>query len=369
MNKSHSPDYSFIIAAGALILFGLVMLSSAGVALAYKDYSDGFYFLKHQIAFGLIPGLFLFYVLSRIDYKIWKKFAFPMLIFSILLLLLVFIPGIGTSHGTAAQSWVKIFRISFQPSEFVKLTLLIYLASWLSKKDEKVKNFTYGLLPFLILLGIIVALVLPDAGTMLIILSMLFIVYFAAGASLIHLAGLSGLGVAMVYFLINLKPYRMARFMTFLHPELDPQGIGYHINQALLAIGSGGFWGRGFGHSRQKFLYLPQPYGDSIFAIISEEMGFFAAAGIILVFLYLFYKGIQIAKKAPDEFGKLLGVGIMSWIIIQAFINVSGMIGLMPMTGVPLPFISYGGSSLMTSMAGIGIMANISKQTTLQGRN
>lgn len=368
MSKFHSPDYSFIITAGTIVLFGLIMLSSAGVALSYKQFNDGYYFLKHQITFGLIPGIFLFYVLSRIDYKIWKKIAFPILIFSILLLSLVFIPGIGTSHGTNAQSWINITGISFQPSEFVKLTFLLYLASWLSKKDEKVRDFTFRLLPFLILLGIIVFLVLPDAGTMLIILSMSFIVYFIAGASIAHLLGISGIGALLLYFLIRLKPYRMARFMTFLHPELDPQGIGYHINQALLAIGSGGFWGKGFGHSRQKFLYLPEPMSDSIFAIIAEEMGFFLATGIILAFLYLFYKGIQIAKRAPDEFGKLLGIGIMSWIIIQTFVNISGMVGLLPMTGIPLPLISYGGSALMTSMAGLGIMVNISKQT-VQARN
>lgn len=369
MNKSHSPDYAFIAAACAIILFGLIMLSSAGVALGYKNFNDSYYYLRHQIPFGLLPGIFLFYILSRIDYKVWKKFAFPILIFSMLLLVLVFIPGIGTSHGTNAQSWINIAGISFQPSEFVKLTFLLYLASWLSKKDEKIRDFTYGLLPFLILLGIIIFLVLPDTGTMLIILSMSFIVYFAAGASILHLAGISAIGAALLYFLIRLKPYRMARFMTFLHPEIDPQGIGYHINQALLAIGSGGFWGRGFGHSRQKFLYLPEPVSDSIFAIIAEEMGFFVASGVVLVFLCLFYKGIQIAKKAPDEFGKFLGIGIMSWIIIQVFANISGMVGLLPMTGVPLPLISYGGSSLMTTMAGLGIMVNIAKQTVIEGRN
>ncbi|MFH0854300.1 MAG: putative peptidoglycan glycosyltransferase FtsW [bacterium] len=368
MDKSHSPDYSFIITAGAIILFGLIMLSSAGVAISYKQFNDGYYFLKHQITFGLMPGIFLFYVLSRIDYKVWKKFAFLILIFSIAMLLLVF-TNIGTSLGTNAQSWIKIAGISFQPSEFVKLTFLIYLASWLSKKDEKIIDFTYGLLPFILLLGTIVFLVLPDTGTMIIILSMSFIVYFAAGASMLHLAGISGIGVILLYILIKFKPYRMARFMTFLHPEIDPQGIGYHINQALLAIGSGGFWGKGFGHSRQKFLYLPLPVNDSIFAIIAEEMGFFVVAGLILGFLFLFYKGIQIAKKAPDEFGKLLGIGIMSWIIIQTFINISGMIGLLPMTGVPLPLVSYGGSALMTSMAGLGIMVNISKQTVETGRN
>lgn len=362
-NKYHSPDYSFIIISVAIILFGLVMISSAGAALSYKQFNDGYYFVKHQIAFGLIPGLFLFYLLARIDYKIWKKYAFPLLAFSIVLLLLVFIPGIGTAHGTNAKSWIMIGGFSFQPSEFVKLTFLIYLSSWLEKRNDKVKDFTYGLLPFLILLGIILLLVLPDVGTMVIILASAFIIFFIAGANIIHLILTSGISGIIIFMLIQMEPYRMARFMTFLHPELDPQGIGYHINQALLAIGSGGILGKGFGHSRQKFLYLPEPVGDSIFAIIAEEMGFLIATGLVIAFSFLIHKGLKIAKKAPDKFGKFLASGIMAWIIIQTFFNIAGMVGLMPMTGVPLPFVSYGGSALMTAMAGLGIMVNISRQT------
>ncbi|MFH0856326.1 MAG: putative lipid II flippase FtsW [bacterium] len=368
VRKEHKPDYNFIIAVFAVIIFGLIILSSAGVALGYKEFNDSYYFLKHQIVFGLIPGIFLFYLFFRINYKIWKKFAFPILIFSILLLLAVFIPGIGTSHGTNAQSWIKIAGMSFQPSEFVKLTFLLYLASWLEKRNDSIKDFTYGFLPFLLLLGIILLLILPDAGTMLIILSTSFVVFFVAGASILHLLFTGILGLIAVFFLIKFEPYRMARFMTFLHPELDPKGVGYHINQALLAIGSGGFLGKGFGHSRQKFLYLPEPVGDSIFAIIGEEMGFFIASIFIFSFLYLINKGISIAKNSSDEFGKFLGIGIMAWISIQAFINISGMIGLLPMTGVTLPFVSYGGTSLMTSMAAMGVLANISRQT-IQNRN
>lgn len=369
MNKGHKPDYNFIIIAFAVIIFGLIMISSAGAALSYKQFNDGYYFVKHQIAFGLIPGLLLFYLLAKIDYKIWKKYAFPILIFSILLLLLVFIPGIGTSHGTNAKSWVMFGGFSFQPSEFVKLTFLIYLSSWLEKRNDKIKDFTYGLLPFLILLGITLLLILPDVGTMVIILTSAFVVFFIAGASIIHLIFTSGLCGAIIFLLIKMEPYRMARFMTFLHPELDPQGIGYHINQALLAIGSGGLLGKGFGHSRQKFLYLPEPVGDSIFAIIAEEMGFLITAGLVMAFSFLIYKGFKIAKKAPDKFGKFLASGIMAWIIIQVFLNVSGMIGLLPMTGVPLPLISYGGSALMTAMAGLGIMVNISRQGMETARN
>lgn len=368
-NKYHAPDYNFILIAFAIIAIGLIMLSSAGVALSYKQFNDGYYFLKHQIAYGLIPGLFLFYLLSKIDYKLWKKFALQILIVSIGLLLLVFIPGLGTSHGTVSRSWVNIFGISFQPAEFIKLTFLLYLARWLEKRNNSIKGFTYGLLPFLLLLGGISVLIITDMGTTLIILLTSFIVFFIAGASILHLF-FTGLGGSLIiFFLIRIKPYRMARFMTFLHPELDPRGIGYHINQALLAIGSGGIFGKGFGQSRQKFLYLPEPVGDSIFAIMAEEMGFIFIIFLIFALIYLLYKGLKIARNAPDTFGKLLGIGIMSWFIIQSFVNIGGMIGLLPMTGVPLPFVSYGGSSLLTCMAALGIMVNISKQTILTGRN
>ncbi|MFC1613024.1 putative lipid II flippase FtsW [Patescibacteria group bacterium] len=361
----HAPDYTFIYTSIGIILFGLIMLSSAGVALAYKEYNDSYYFLKHQIVFGLIPGIFLFYLMARIDYKNWKKISFPLLIFSIALLILVFIPGLGIKGGSA-KSWIKILGVSFQPAEFVKLTFLIYLARWLEKKETIVKDFTYGLLPFLILLGSIMFLIImqPDMGTMLIIILMSFTVFFVAGADIGHLFFVGLAGILLMFFLMQLKPYRMERFTTFLHPEADPQGIGYHINQSLLAIGSGGILGRGFGQSRQKFLYLPEPVGDSIFAIIAEEMGFIICIVVIFAFLYLMMRGLNIAKNAPDNFGKFLVIGIIAWFIIQALLNIGGMMSLLPMTGVPLPLISYGGSSLLTCMAGLGIIVNISMQTT-----
>jgi len=360
----HTPDYAFLYTAIGLILFGLIILSSAGVALGYKEYHDSYYFLKHQIVFGLLPGIFLFYLMARIDYKNWKKISFPLLILSILLLVLVFIPGLGITGGRA-KSWIKICGISFQPAEFVKLAFLIYLARWLEKKDTIVKDFTYGLLPFLILLGSIMFLIMmqPDMGTMLIIILMAFTVFFVAGADISHLFFVGLAGILLMCFLTQIKPYRMERFMTFLHPEADPQGIGYHINQSLLAIGSGGILGRGFGQSRQKFLYLPEPVGDSIFAIMAEEMGFIVCVVVIFAFLYLMLRGLKIAKNSPDNFGKLLVVGIISWFIIQALVNIGGMMSLLPMTGVPLPLISYGGSSLLTCMAGLGIIVNVSMQT------
>ena len=203
----------------------------------------------------------------------------------------------------------------------------------------------------------------PDLGTMTIIILVSLTVYFVGGANFLHLIGV-GLGSLLALFvLVKIAPYRTARFMTFLHPELDPQGIGYHINQAFLAIGSGGFWGRGFGMSRQKFQYLPEVAGDSIFAIIAEELGFLGCAALIFGYLFLVYRGFKIAQNAPDNFAKLLVIGIMAWIIIQSFVNIGAMVGLLPLTGVPLPFISYGGTALAVLLAGCGIVINISRQT------
>ena len=361
--KGKQPDYVLIILFGILILFGLVMLSSAGTALGYQKFDDPYYFLKHQVLFGLIPGLIFLFIFSKIDYRKWKKIAFPLLIFSIVLLILVFIPGLGASYGKA-KSWINIAGFSLQPSEIVKLTFLIYLATWLEKRSkEEIKDVSAGLAPFLIsLLTVALLMVLqPDIGTMSVIILVSLIVFFIAGADILHLIGIGTVGLAGLFLLIKSAPYRVARFTTFLHPELDPQGIGYHINQALLAIGSGGLFGLGLGHSRQKFQYLPEATGDSIFAIIAEELGFILTLGLIFLFLFLAYRGFVLAQKAPDKFGKLLVVGIISWFVIQAFVNIGAMLGLLPMTGIPLPFISYGGTALMTSLAAVGILVNISK--------
>ncbi len=364
-NKYHLPDLFLILAFGILIMAGMIILSSAGSAIGYERFGDSYYFIKKQIFSGFIPGLIALLVLASIDYKIWKKFTAPFLAISILLLIIVYIPGVGAEFGTA-KSWIVIGGFSFQPSELVKLTFLLYLANWLEKRGRHgVKDFYTGFLPFVFLISIISALMIfqPDIGTLSIIIFMSMAVFFASGAKVNHVLAMIAAGFSAIYLLIVSSEYRAARLTTFLHPELDPQGIGYHINQAFLAIGSGGFWGRGFGLSRQKYQYLPEVTGDSIFAIVGEELGFLACFLILALFIFIMIRGFKIANQAPDMFGRLLSIGIISWFLFQAFFNIASMVGLMPMTGVPLPFISQGGTAMLVGMGAIGLLINISRQT------
>ena len=364
--KKHdgNVDWHLVGAIWVLVIFGLIMLASAGVATGWQKFGDTYWHLKHQLVFGLLPGIVLFIIFAKIDYHYWKKIAAPLLFISIGLLVLVFIPGIGAKWGTS-RSWINIFGMSIQPSEIVKLTFLLYLSAWLSAKQEHhIKDLSYGFIPFVFILGVIATLNIlePDTGTMIIITAMSLAVYFVAGGSLIHLTWLSLFGAAGLAFIIKVSPYRAARLTTFLHPELDPKGIGYHINQALLAVGSGGFFGRGYGHSRQKFAYLPEVTGDSIFAVISEELGFVLTVVVVLIFGYVANRGMKLANRCQDQFGKLLVVGIIVWFLVQALFNIGAVIAILPLTGVPLPFISYGGTALMMCLAATGILANISKQ-------
>lgn len=364
----HKPDFIFLSAVAGLVVFGLLILTSASAPLAFERFGDSYYYIKHQLIFGLLPGIFLFIVFSLIDYTVWRKYSFLMLVISIILLVMVFIPGIGAEFGTA-HSWIGFGDFSLQPSEIVKLTYLIYLASWLESRGHmRVGDLHEGLKPFLITLGAIMLLMIlqPDIGTMSIIVMMSMAVYFVGGAQLSHVVGLGAAGIAGILFLIKIAPYRAARFTVFLHPEFDPQGIGYHINQAYLAIGSGGLFGKGFGLSRQKFQYLPEVMGDSIYAILSEELGFIFSVATVLLFFFLLKRGLLLASNCKDKFGKFLIVGVMSWVVIQAFFNIGAMVGLMPLTGVPLPFISYGGTSLMVTLAAMGLVANISRHVSVK---
>ncbi len=360
----HKPDYVFLGLIGAFTIFGLIMLSSASSAVAYEKFQDNYWYLKHQIIFGLLPGLVAFFAMASIDYRRWKKHALLFLAISIILLLLVFIPGLGVSYGRA-RNWINFFGMSLQPSEIVKLTFLIYLSAWLSTKrgEKEMKETSSSFIPFVVTFGLIVFLmaVQPDVGTLSIIAVISLVIYFFAGAPFIHLSWITGAGALLFFGLIKIAPYRTARLMTFLHPEFDPQGLGYHINQALLAVGSGGFFGLGLGLSRQKFQYLPEVVGDSIFAIIAEELGFIFASLLICAIVFLAVRGFEIAKTAPDSFGRFLAVGITSWFVFQSFINIGAMLGILPLTGVPLPFISYGGTALTVCLAAAGIMTNISK--------
>lgn len=361
-NKHGEADKGLITITGAIIIFGLIMLASASSVVAYNTHRDSYYFLKHQLL-GLALGLMAFWFFAKVDYQIWRKYALWMLIASILLLVLVFIPGLAGTWGTS-RSWINVFGFSLQPSEFVKITFLLYLAAWLEGRKKQLAEVSRGIGPFVVILGAIALLMIlqPDMGTLIVIALASLIVYFIGGGGVKHLAALILLGLAGLAIVVNIYPYQANRFKCLLDPSFSKQEICYQINQSLIAVGSGGFFGRGLGASRQKFSYLPQAENDAIFPIISEETGFIFSVGLILLYLALFTRGVAIAKKAPDDFGKILAVGITSWITLQALINIGGMVNIMPMTGVPLPFVSYGGSAMLAALISLGILANISRQ-------
>lgn len=360
--SEREADRPLIFIVGAIIIFGLIMLSSASSVISYSAHQDSYYFFKHQF-FGLVLGLAAAWFFSRVDYQIWRKYALWMLIASIGLLLLVFIPGLAGTWGTS-RSWINVFGFSLQPAELVKITFLLYLAAWLEGRKKKLAELSRGLGPFIAILGVIAFLMIlqPDMGTLTIIALASLTVYFIGGGSIKHLVILILLGILALIIMVNIYPYQANRFKCMLDPSYSPKEYCYQINQSLIAVGSGGFWGRGLGASRQKFSYLPQAQNDAIFPIISEETGFIFSVGLILLYLALFYRGVVIAKRAPDDFGKILAIGIVSWMVFQAFINIGGMVNIMPMTGVPLPMVSYGGSAMLVALASVGILINISKQ-------
>lgn len=363
--SEHSPDYRIIVISWILVLFGLIILLSASPVLSYKKYGNTYHIFWHQFLFGICPGLICFYVLSKIDFNFWKKYSFLMLIISIILLVLVFIPGIGTDHGKDARSWISVFGISLQPSEIVKLTFLIYLASWIESRGNRIKDLYQGFIPFLTLLVIISVLMLlqPDLGTLSIIFIIAFAGFFMGGGNIKHIISLILLAFGLIFVAIKSAPYRLARLTVFLNPASDVKGIGYHLNQSLIAIGSGGLLGIGLGQSRQKYGYIPEVSGDSIFAIMGEELGFIVCFFYILAVFLLICYGLKISKNTKSTYGKVLSAGIICWIGFQSLINICSMLGLMPMTGVPLPFVSYGGTAMIMSLSAMGILVNISKHT------
>ena len=364
--KSGQLDTTFLLLLGVLVVFGIVMLTSASSPVGYERFGDSYYFLKHQLTLGLLPGVIAFFATLFIPYHVYRSWALPLLLVSVALLVMVFIPGIGQDYGTFAHSWIAFGPISFQPSEFVKLTLLVYLAAWMEKRQTELHDFHGGFLPFMLVLGVICVLMLkqPDLGTLSIIAAMALAVYFVAGGPITYLLGLAGAAFVGLWIAIQSSEYRATRLMTFLHPEFDPQGVGYQINQALLAIGSGGFFGRGYGHSLQKFQYLPEVAGDSIFAIVGEELGFLFTSFFLLLYVAFVWRGLTIADRAPDDFGRFLVVGVMTWFGVQAFVNIGAMLGILPITGVPLPFLSYGGTSLVVSLAAAGLVLNIARHSS-----
>lgn len=360
-NRQRS-DYWFSLGVFTLVFFGLIMIYSVSKYLSLQvtnGASDKIYLMGQLVSLGI--GIIVWFIFQNIDYHVWKKYSGLMLIITIAMLLVVFL--FGHSGQTSAQRWISILGFHFQPSEIVKLTFIIYLAGWFSSKSEKKGAINQNFWLFAGIVGLIAFFLLQqkDLGTLSVIVGIAAGIYFAAGANLKNLALAGGLGAFLFWIAVKKEPYRMQRILAFLNPDSNNLSSGYHIRNALIAIGSGGFWGLGFGQSRQKYLYLPEAQTDSIFAIISEELGFIGAIIVVGAFTFLAIRGLKIAREAPDMFGRLLGVGIVIWIAFQAFVNIAAMLSLIPLTGVPLPFISYGGSNLVVTLAAVGILLNISR--------
>ncbi len=362
--KGGKPDLLVFIAVIALLSIGLVMVFSASSVMGLADYGNPYHYVHRQSILALV-GLVLMFILMRVDYHIFRPLALPGLLISFALLILVLFVGTGTGGATR---WIRLPGFNLQPSEVAKLIMVNYVAVYLSHKRENTRKFFSGLLPILLFTGAQFALIMlePDFGTGGTIVAVSLMMLFAAGARSIHLLSLAALGVPGLVVMAIAAPYRARRFLAFLDPWEDPLGSGFHIIQSLLALGSGGLFGVGLGRSRQKFLYLPMQHTDFIFAIIGEELGFTGAA-MVLIFYFLFaWRGLRIAIATSDAFGKLLAVGITTMIVFQAIINIGVVSGVLPITGITLPLISSGGSSLVTTLAAIGVLLNISKHSTLR---
>ena len=353
LKQKKKADAGLLYLVLVLSLLGLVAIADASAPLALSVFADKFYFLKQQ-AVWVIVGLVLMLVVSQINYRVWEKLATPLFIFSLVFLLVVLIPNFGFK-ALGARRWLDLGPLSFQPSEVVKLTLAIFLAKMATKKKR--------LISYLLFLGLCVGLIMlqPDLGTALIVTAIAFVQIFISGINLFKFMGLLLAAGAISLLLIIVSPYRRDRLQTFLQITSDPLGKSYHIRQVLLALGSGGLSGVGLGQSRQKYLFLPEAATDSIFAIIAEEVGFLGSLLLIALLGLLLVKIFRLAGSAPDEFSQILAGGILTWIAGQILLNLGSMTALVPLTGIPLPFFSYGGTSLVMLLISCGILLNISK--------
>lgn len=350
-------DIILLVSVIILTLFGLLMIYDASSFISFRDFGNKYHYIKDQ-AIWMVLGFIGLFICSRFDYHRYYNLAIPLLITAIGMLLAVFIPGIGLSI-LGAHRWINLRVSTVQPAEFVKLTLAIYLAAWFSNKERG------RFLAFILLISIVLGLVMlePDMGTGIIILSEALILYFLSGGNVAYFVGLAPVLGIGGYILILLEPYRAKRLATFLNPNEGINGASYHVRQILIALGSGGLTGVGLGNSLQKYAYLPENTTDSIFAIIGEELGFIGATILLIVLAIITWRGFIIAMNAKDTFGKLLAGGITAFLTMQMIINLGAQTALFPLTGVPLPFISYGGSSLVVDLLSIGILLNIAKQS------
>jgi cell division protein FtsW len=360
MKRNGRIDFILLIVTLTLVGVGIVMVYSTSAIMAGDRFQDPYYFLKKQALFAGI-GFILMIIALFFPYAILKRLAYPILIISVLLLVAVLIPGIGYRAG-GAMRWLKFQSFSFQPSEFAKLGLIIFLAYFLTKKDEKIRSFSFGFLPTVLLSGLVVILVArePDLGAALFLSAMVFLLLFVSGARVIYMAGALLLTIPVVYYILMNVGYRYKRLMSFIRPWDDPTGTSFQIIQSFLSFGSGGLFGLGLGEGRQKLFFLPAPHTDFIFSVIGEELGLVGAMVVVLLFFVFTVRGIQIGLSLDDRFGAYLALGITLMISLQAVINMAVVLGLLPTKGLTLPFISYGGTSLITNLVGVGILLHLS---------
>lgn len=364
--RAHHPDYSIALAITILLAIGLVMMYSISPILSQKlvgNVDRNYYFLQQLKWIGI--GLVVWIATTSISYNSWRKLAPVAMVLSLASMLLLLVPGLSnSSHG--ATRWLALGPFQFQPAEVLKVAAIMYLATWLEHRREELKSLGDSVAPFMIMVFVasfIIVVFQRDMGTAMVLALASVGMYFTAGLKWTHLGSVMAAGLLAGWFAILAFPHRMERFTTFLHPDKDTTGQGYHITQALIAIGSGGLMGVGLGHSIQVYGYLPEAANDSIFAVIAEEFGLIGSLVIVVLFGFLVFRGLQVARQAPDMLARLMATGISLWLLFQAFINIGAMLSLVPLTGIPLPFISYGGTSLVISLFGAGILLNISKYT------
>jgi cell division protein FtsW len=361
-----SPDFIIFYTVIALLGLGVVMVFSSSAVSAFVNFNDSYYFLKRQIVWALL-GIMAMLLTMSVDYHVWRKLAKPIMLVTLVLLVLVLVPGLGKVVN-GARRWLGFGSLYLQPSEIAKLSMVLFCSDSLSRHQDKITNFTRGLAPQLLLLLLVFGLILkePDLGTALTIGGTVFVLLYTAGARISHLLSLGITGIAGVILAIVVEPYRLRRLLAFSDPWADPLDTGYHIIQSLYAIGSGGLFGVGLGRSREKFLYLPEPHTDFIFAILGEELGLIGTVTVIVLFFLFAWRGLRVAIAAPDIYGSVLAAGLTTMIIAQALMNIAVVTASMPVTGIPLPFISFGGSALIFTLAGVGILLNISRYVSLK---
>lgn len=353
-------DVVLLLMVVALTSFGIVMVYSASSVMAAKNFHDGTYFLKRQGIFTLL-GFGAALLAMRIDYQIWRKLAVPLLLVSLVLLVAVLIPGIG-GKVKGASRWIRLPGFNLQPSEFTKIALILYLAYSIDKKQDRIRSLSAGFLPYMVVLMILLGLLLqqPDLGAALTLAAVTILMLFAAGTRLVFILGSGMVALPFVAYLIFSSAYRLKRIKAFMNPEQDPTGIGWQIIQSKYAFGAGGIFGQGLGEGKQKLFYLPEAHTDFILSVVGEELGFIGVLIIIGMFFILVQRALRIAMAAQDTFGRFLALGIAVLFAIEATVNMGVVSGLLPTKGLALPFLSYGGSSLLVSLFAVGILLNIS---------